>query len=155
MVVVRQPVNGCGLKRFGPKTVQVADGHENLERLVLDGLSSEGEEGLEHVVGLLPCRGQLSELAVVLAVRMIHEQVLPDIDAAGDVRPAVGIDLEPRGRCRGLHVDGIGGIAGLQQQARGGGVGDRAAAAAGHAGVRDHAVVRDIRIAGRAGLDRL
>ena len=62
-------------------------------------------------------RGQL---AVVLALRMIDEQVLPDIQAAGDVRLAVGVDAQPRGE---QHHVGVG----AEDRTRRTGTGDAAA----------------------------
>ena len=97
VVVVRQPVNGCGLKRFGPKTVQVADGHENLERLVLNGLAAQGEQRFEHVVGVLPAGGGLGQLAVVLSVWVGNKKVSPDFDAAGNHQAAARIRAQARG----------------------------------------------------------
>ena len=60
------------------------------------------------------------QLGVVLALRMIDEQILPDVEAAGQVRLAVRIQAQPRGQQQ--HV-GIG----AEHRTRRAGTGDAAA----------------------------
>ena len=67
---------------------------------------------------------ELGQLAVVLALRMVDEEVLPDFQAAGDVRLAVGIQAQPRGE---QHHVGVG----AEHRPRRTGTGDAAA----HGGV--------------------
>jgi len=84
-----------GVARFA---VHVRDGHEDLERFVLHGLAAERKKRLQNVVRLFPARGGTREFAVVLALRVAHEEVFPDLQAAGYVGPAAGVDPQPRGQ---------------------------------------------------------
>ena len=110
----------AALERRGAIAVDIADRHEDLERLVLHGFAGEGEERFEHVVGLFPAGGQLGEFAVVLALGMIEEEVAPDFQAAGDVGLAVGVHAQARGE---QHHVGIG----AEDRAGRAGTGDAAA----------------------------
>jgi hypothetical protein len=105
VVVARQPVDRGGFERLRAVAVQVADGHEDLERLILHGLAAEREERLQDIVRFFPGGGQTREFAVVFALRMIGEKGLPHIQVAGNVRLAVGIQAQPRGE---QHHVGVG-----------------------------------------------
>ena len=69
VILARQAVHRGGAQRRGAIAVDIADRHEDLERLVLHGFAGEREQRFEHVVGLFPGGGQLGQLAVVLALR--------------------------------------------------------------------------------------
>ena len=105
VILARQAVDGGGAERRGAIAVDIADRHEDLERLVLHGFAGEGEEGFQHVVGLFPAGGQFGELAVVLALRMVQEEVAPHFEAAGNVGLAVGVHAQARGE---QHHVGVG-----------------------------------------------
>ena len=120
VILARQPVHRGGAERRGAIAVDIADRHEDLQRLVLHRLAGEGEEGFQHVVRLFPGGGQLGELAVVLALRMVEEEVAPHFEAAGNVRLAVGVHAQARGE---QHHVGVG----AEDGAGGTGTGDAAA----------------------------
>ena len=105
MVITRQAVHGGGLQGLRAVAIQVADGHENLQRFVLHGLPGQGEKRLDDVVGLLPGGGETGQFAVVLALGMISEEVLPYIEIAGHMGLAVGIQVQTRGE---QHHVGVG-----------------------------------------------
>ena len=52
-----QAVDRGRFERFGAIPVDIAEGHEDLQRLILDGLAREPEQGLQHVIRLLPIGG--------------------------------------------------------------------------------------------------
>ena len=91
-------------QRLGAVALHVAQRHEDFQRLIFDGLARQPEQRFEHVVGILPVRRGMRELGVVFARRMIDEQVLPDLQAAGQMRLAVGIQAQPRGQQQHVGV---------------------------------------------------
>ena len=58
-VIARQAVRGRGIQRRLAVAIQVAQRHENLQRLVLHCLAAEPEQRLQHVVGLFPAGRRL------------------------------------------------------------------------------------------------
>ncbi len=85
--------------------IEVAQSHEDPQRLIVHAAAAEGKKRLEYIVGLLPVLGHPSKLDAVLPGRVLEEQVAPDADAAGDVRLSAG--LEAQARRQQQHV-GIG-----------------------------------------------
>ena len=120
MILARQAVDRGRAERGGAVAVDIADRHEDLQRLVLHRLAGEREEGFQHVVRLFPTGGQFGQLAVVLALRMVQEEVAPHFQAAGNVGLAVGVHAQARGE---QHHVGVG----AEHRAGGTGTGDAAA----------------------------
>ena len=104
-VVPHQAIHGGGLQRLRAVAIQVAEGHENLQRLVVHGLAAKREESLDEVVGLFPGGRQAGQLAVVFGLGIIGEETLPNFQVAGDMGLTVGIQMQPRSE---QHHIGIG-----------------------------------------------
>ena len=68
LVLARQPVDRGGFKRPCPVALHIAQRHEDFQRLIFHGLAAQAEQRFEHVVGILPGRGGVAELGVVLAL---------------------------------------------------------------------------------------
>ena len=87
-----QTLHGFGLQRLRPVAVDIRQRHENRQRLIVDGLAQKAEHGLHHVVPVLPVQRGPGQLRVVLVLWTLGEQVLPGIEAAGQVNAAVGVE---------------------------------------------------------------
>jgi len=67
-------------------------------------LRHSAKKGLQYVVRLFQPAAERVEFAVVFALRVTHEQVLPDLQAAGDVGLSAGLDLQPRGQQHHIRI---------------------------------------------------
>ena len=105
LIVFQQPVHHGRGEGLQATAVHVAEHHVHLERIVLYGLARQREQGFQHVVGLFPTRRRLGEFAVVLAMRMRNEQVLPNGHAPRHMRSAVRLQTQP---IRQQHHVGVG-----------------------------------------------
>ncbi len=104
MIFPGQAVDGVDIERSGAVTLDVAKRHEDFERFILDGFARQAEEGFEHIVGILPISRGFAEFRVVLALRVIDEEIFPDIEVAGYVRLAVLIETKARGEQHHIGV---------------------------------------------------
>ncbi len=103
-VVPRQAVHGSRLQGGHAIPIQIADRHEDFQRLVLHGFPAKREERLQDVIRLLPGGGQAGEFAIVFPLWMVDEQVFPDFQIAGDMGLAVGIQPQPGGEQHHVRV---------------------------------------------------
>src|SRR5580698_8399540 len=99
-----EAVDGIGVERGDAVALDIAERHEDFQRLILDGFAGQAEEGFENIVGILPASGGFAELRVVLALRVVDEKVFPDIEVAGYVRFSVLIQTETRGEQHHIGV---------------------------------------------------
>ena len=104
MVLAQQAVDGCGFQRLGPVAIDIGERHEHLQRLIFRDLAAEAEQGFQNIVGILPRRCGTGELGVEFPLRMIGEQVLPDIDIAGQMDLAVRVDPQAGGQQQHICV---------------------------------------------------
>src|ERR1700690_3523108 len=96
MVVGGEALSGGGIERLGAPAIQIAQSHEDRERLVVDGLAAESEQGLHEVVWRFPARSGVSQADIELGEHASREQVPPHRQAARNVRLSVRIEALAR-----------------------------------------------------------
>ena len=120
VVLARQAVHRGGFERLGAVALDVAQRHEDFQRLVLDRLRHRPNSASSTSSGSFQPGAALVSLASYLPCGMIDEQVLPHVQTAGQVRLAVGIQAQARGQQQHVGV-------GAEHGARRAGTGDASA----------------------------
>ena len=107
-----QPVHGGGFQGSGAAAIEIAHRHEDFERLVFHGLAAEREERFEDVIRLFPGGREARQLTIVFSLGMVDEQIPPNLQAAGDMRLAIGVQAQPRGQQHHVRIGAETGRAG-------------------------------------------